>query len=51
MWSNGTVGGNLNMEYLLIDREHWVAVDPCKMPTSTMKEDRDKLERKERSKI
>lgn len=34
------------MEDLLFDSEHWVAVDPCTIPTGMAKEDWEKLERK-----
>ena len=41
----------LKMEYLLVDWEQWIAVDPSTKPTATSQDDWDKLERRERSTI
>ena len=39
------------MEDLLLDKEQWVVVDPSAKPTTMLKEDWDKLDRKARSTI
>jgi hypothetical protein len=50
-----------NMEGLLVDKEQWITMDPSTQPTGTQttstqstimsKEDREKLDRRERSTI
>ena len=41
----------LKMEDLLVDKEQWVVMDPGTKPTTMLKEDCDKLDRKVRSMI
>lgn len=41
----------LKMEHLLVNREQWVAFEPETIPMSMLKEDRENLDRKERSMI
>jgi hypothetical protein len=41
----------LKNEYLLVDREQWVVMSPRIVPMGISKEERDKLERRERSLI
>ena len=41
----------LKMEDLLVDKEKWVVMDPSTKPTAMSKEDWDKLDKKESSKI
>ena len=37
------------MEDFLVDKEQWVAVDPCTKPAGVLTEDWEKLDRKARS--
>ena len=39
------------MDYILVDREQWIVVDPGTKPTATSQDDWDKLERRARSTI
>jgi hypothetical protein len=39
------------MEYLLVDKDHWIVVDPGTAPTGTLAEDWKNLDRKEKSTI
>jgi hypothetical protein len=41
----------LNMEDLLVDRDQWIAVDPCTAPTGTSTDDWKKLDQKAKSTI
>ena len=41
----------LKMEYLLVDKEQWAAVDPGTKPTAVSTEDWEKLDRKATSTI
>jgi hypothetical protein len=41
----------LNMEYLLVDRDQWIAVDPGTAPTGTSTDDWKKLDQKAKSTI
>jgi hypothetical protein len=41
----------LKMEYLLVDRDQWIAVDPGTAPTRTSIDDWKKLDRKAKSTI
>jgi hypothetical protein len=39
----------LNIEYMLVDRDQWITVDPCTAPTGTSKNEWKKLDRKAKS--
>ena len=41
----------LKMEDLLVDKEQLIVLDPCTKPTAMSKEDWDKLDRKDMSRI
>jgi hypothetical protein len=41
----------LNMEYLLVDKDHWIVVDPDTAPIGTSVDDCKKLDRKGKSTI
>jgi hypothetical protein len=41
----------LNMEYLLVERDHWIIVDPSNTPTRTSTDEWKKLDQKVKSTI